>query len=214
MKAAHRFLILALLSFLAGCSMIRIADLITQSGGILYQDDFSNPASGWARTLSKSGVMDYDSGTYRMLVLVPNYDLRSLSGRSFRDVRVEAGATRLDGPPENRFGLVCRYVDGKNYYFFIISSDGFYAIGKVGQGVQSLLGQSMMAYNETIVKGAGPNRLRFDCVGRSLSAFVNDRAVASVQDADFPQGDVGLLVGTFTTGGADVAFDHFVVLKP
>jgi hypothetical protein len=38
--------------------------------------------------------------------------------------------------------------------------------------------------------------------------------VAQAQDPDFPEGDVGLLAGTFTQPGVDVIFDNFVVLQP
>jgi hypothetical protein len=33
-------------------------------------------------------------------------------------------------------------------------------------------------------------------------------------DSNFSSGDVGLMAGTFDTGGAQIAFDNFVVSKP
>jgi hypothetical protein len=214
MKFLSRFAPLFLCLALAACQAPMLSSLLVQSGQTLFQDDFSNPASGWAHTISRNGVMDYDSGTYRMLVLAPDYDLWAVSGRTFGDVRLEVGATRVDGPADNRFGLICRFQDPRNFYFFIVSSDGYYAIGKVSGGVRSLLGQSMMAYSRVIVPDAGPNRLGFDCVGSMLSGSVNGQLLAVTQDTDLARGDVGLLVGSFGTTGADVAFDHFVVIKP
>jgi hypothetical protein len=199
---------------LLACQTALIADLVTRPGDTLFKDDFSSPSSGWSRTVSRNGAMDYDAGTYRMLILKTNYDLWSVSGQAFKDVRVEAGATRVKGPVENRFGLICRFRDSRNFYFFIISSDGYFAIGKVRDGVRTLLGQTMMAPNPAIALGGSPNRLRFDCVGPALTAYVNDLIVAATGDSDFPAGDVGLLAGTFTQSGVDVAFDHFVVIKP
>ncbi len=213
-----RWLFLVLVAgLLAACRTSLVSDLVTGSGGVLFQDDFTDPASGWSRAAnpaSRTGVMDYDHGTFRILVTAPDYDLWSVPGQEFGDVRVEAGATRLGGPDENRFGLICRYQDAGDFYFFIVSSDGYYAIGKVRQGKRTLLGQPMMAYSSAVVPGAGPNRLRFDCIGPGLSGSVNGRLVAITQDGDFSHGDVGLLAGSFATPGVDVAFDHFIVIKP
>jgi len=199
---------------LVACQTPVLSSGLVRSGAPLFEDDFSNQSSGWARTISRNGVMDYDSGTYRMLVLAANYDLWAVIGHSFGDVQLEVGATRVDGPAENRFGLICRFRDSKDFYFFIISSDGYYAIGKVSAGVRTLLSQTMMAYSRVIVPDAGPNRLRFDCTGPALSGSVNGQLLAVTQDPEFPRGDVGLLVGTFGTASADVAFDHFAVIKP
>ncbi len=216
MKASRRLFVLLSVLALAACQSPQVADWLTRSGDILFRDDFASPSTGWTRTTSpsKNGIMDYDHGTFRMLVLASNYDLWSVPGHSFRDVRVEVGATRLGGPLENRYGIICRFRDPRNFYFFVVSSDGYFAIGKVSQGARSLLGQSMMAFSPAIAGGNGQNRLRFDCIGRVLAGFVNDQEIALAQDEDHPEGDVGLLVGTFAVSGADVAFDHFIVIKP
>jgi hypothetical protein len=205
---------LFLLLTLTACQTSLVTDLAVRSGDILFMDNFSAPSSGWTQADNPKGVMGYDGGALRMLVLAANYDLWSHPGQVFHDVRVEVDVTRLEGPLENRFGLVCRYRDGRDFYFFIISSDGYYAIGKVRQGERALLGQAMMAYSPVIVPGMGPNHLRFDCIGKSLTGYVNGQTVAATQDADLAGGDVGLLAGSFNTPGVDVAFDNFVVQKP
>ena len=62
-------------------------------------------------------------------------------------------ATLQSGPVYNRFGLICRFQDMNDFYFFAVSSDGYYAIGKIKNGVTSLLGQEMMAYSAPILQG-------------------------------------------------------------
>ena len=156
--------------------------------------------------------MDYDHDTYRMVVTAQHYNLWSFSGHAYQDVRVEADATRMAGPLENLFGLTCRS-RADNFYFFAISSDGYYALGKMKNGTTSLLGQEMMAHSTAITLDTGINYLRFDCIGQTLTGYVNGQSVAIAEDADFPNGDAGLIVGTFDQPGADVAFDNFVVLK-
>ncbi len=181
-------------------------------GDILYKEEFDSNTTGWDRISNADGIMDYDGGGYRMLVKQANYNLWSTPEKNFGDVRIEADVFRLSGPEENREGLICRYQNG-DYYFFMISNDGFYAIGKFIGGQALLLGQKEMQSTGFIQKDA-VNHLRADCVGNTLSFYVNYNQVASVQDTDFPKGDVGLLAGAFTQPDVDVLFDHFVVIQP
>lgn len=184
-----------------------------QPGDTLYFDDFTNPSSGWEHFSSAEGTMDYDGSGYRFLVNALQANFWSIPGKSFKDVRMEVDVAKLSGPDENRIGLLCRFVDD-NYYFFMVSSDGYYTIGKYIGGNAILLGQSEMQYNEAIHTGLAVNHLRADCIGDTFTFYVNGAPVAQVQDADFPEGDVGLLAGTFAQPGVDVIFDNFVVLQP
>lgn len=181
-------------------------------GDILYQEDFENRDSGWDRVSNDNGIMDYDGGGYRMFVQRPGYNIWSTPQKNFSDVRVEVDVFKLNGPAENRTGLMCRYQKG-DYYFFIIGNDGFYAIGKYIGGQTLLLGQSEMQSTDVILTEA-VNHLRADCVGDKLTFYVNYTEVASAQDSDFANGDVGLLTGAFGEPGVDVLFDHFVVMQP
>ena len=206
---------LLLLICLSACAPSSLTGLVVAPGGVIYQDDFSDPASGWPRISDVSGNLDYDpGGAYQMAINNANYDIWAMSGYSFSDLRIEVDAGILEGPQVSRYGLVCRYVDPKNFYFFVVTGDGYEAIGKVRQGVQTLLGQDLMEYDLAVNTGNGPNHLRFDCVGQQLSGYVNQQSVASVEDADFKTGDAGLLVGAFDQPGVKVSFDNFVVYKP
>src|SRR3990172_4666827 len=158
-------------------------------GDILYQEEFEDNTTGWDRVSNEHGIMDYDGGGYRILVQQPGFNLWSTPEKNFGDVSVEADLTKLNGPDENRAGLMCRYQSG-DYYFFIISSDGYYAVGKFIGGNTLLLGQTEMQPSE-LIRMNEVNHLRADCIGDTLSFYVNFNQVAVVQDADFPSGDVG-----------------------
>ena len=169
--------------------------------------------TGWDRFTSAEGTMDYDGSGYRFLVNALQANFWSTPGKSFRDVRIEVDVAKLNGPDENRIGLICRFIED-NYYFFMVSSDGFYTIGKYIGGNIIQLGQSEMQHNDAIHTGLAVNHLRADCKGSTLVFFVNGTPVAKAEDADLAEGDVGLLAGTFTQPGVDVIFDNFVVLQP
>lgn len=205
---------LILLLLLSACAApIPIPTVVPANpGDILYQEEFEDNTTGWDRIANEHGIMDYDNGGYRFLIREPGFNLWSTPEKNFSDVRIEADVTKLNGPDENRAGLMCRYQNG-DYYFFIISSDGFYAVGKYIGGNILLLGQNEMQPSELIKKG-DINHLRADCIGNTLSFYVNFNEVAAVQDTDFPSGDVGLVAGAFSEPGVDVLFDHFVVIQP
>ena len=199
---------------LAACQSLLLAEWTAKSGDVLFRDDFVENSSGWTRLASPVGIMDYANDGYRILVNAPRHDYWSTPGLDFGDMRIEVDAVKLSGPDSNRLGIICRYQDEQNFYFFVISSDGYYGVGKMRGGTYTLLGQEMMAYNAAIQTGGAPNHLRADCIGGSLALYVNDALVGIAQDADFTSGDVGLLAGAFEQAGVDVLFDNFVVIKP
>jgi hypothetical protein len=188
-------------------------DQSVPSGSVLFQDDFSGRTSGWDRLSADEGIIDYDAGGYRMLVNALNTNFWSTPHVNFTDVRIEVDAGKLGGPDENRIGIICRFT-GNDYYFFMVSSDGYYGIGIYAGGQAVLLGQSEMQADSNIRTGLAVNHLRADCVGDMLTLYINGFQVASVQDGTLKSGDVGLLAGTFTQPGVDLIFDNFVVLKP
>jgi hypothetical protein len=196
----------------SSCSLIAPVVPAAKSGDVLYQEEFENNTTGWDRISNDHGIMDYDSGGYRILVKQPDFNLWSTAEKDFADVRIEADVFRLNGPDENRQGLICRYQNG-DYYFFVISNDGYYGIGKFIGGQTLLLGQTAMQPSEFIQTSA-VNHLRADCIGDTLTFYINYNQVVTAKDSDFKNGDVGLLAGAFAQPGVDVLFDHFIVLQP
>ena len=197
-----------------GCSLTSGA---ASSGGdtsILFQDDFSDTGSGWDSTTTDSALTDYASGAYRIWVNDTNSDYWANPGLSFTDVRIEVEATKVGGPDDNDLGVICRYQDTENFYFALVSSDGFAGIGKTKAGQQTLLTGDNLSPTDAINKGNSKNTIRLDCLGSSLSLLVNGTQVITATDSDFAKGDVGLMAGTYDTPGTDIQFDNFVVRTP
>jgi hypothetical protein len=199
---------------LTACQSSLITDLTKRPGEKLFWDDFSNAAGNWPQVSDSNGSLAITGGAYRIQVYSTHYEVLATSGHTFRDGQVEVDATRLAGPAQNLFGIVCRSSNLKNFYFFAITSDGYYALGKTINGKAILLGQDMMAYNAAIIQGAGPNHLRLDCVGETLRGYINGQVAAINNDTNFSSGAAGLIAGALDIPGVDVAFDDFVVYKP
>lgn len=184
------------------------------AGEVLFKDDFSDTSSGWDRVTTANGVTDYVDGSYRIYVNEPNTDTWANPGLNFGDVQIAVDVTKKAGPDDNDFGVMCRVQAQDQYYFFIISSDGYYGIGKVNGEQQAVLGAESMQPSEAIHQGSATNHMQATCIGDELSLTVNDQLLFTVQDADFSSGDVGLIAGTFTEPGTDIYFDNFLVMKP
>jgi hypothetical protein len=212
MRLATISLFLALL--LSACQSSLLLDLATKPGDPLFWDDFSDTSANWPQASDEVGALGYSDGAYRITVQEAQYLMWAPSGQAFRDVLVQADAIRLAGPAANRFGLICGYRDPKNFYFFIISSDGYYGLGKIEAGDASLIGQEAMDYSTAIAQVSGLNHIQLQCADQTLRGAVNGQLLAEAQDDGLGPGDAGLLAGTFEEGGVEISFDNFVVARP
>lgn len=202
-------MILALLS--AGCSVLFGPP---KPGSVLFQDDFSRPESGWDHYQDEQYVSDYHQDGYQIEIIEPNILAWATPGLSFDDSLVMVEATRRQGPADNAFGLICRYQDPDNFYFFLISSDGFAGIGQRLEGQRQLLSDEHMLPSQAILAGFEPNLILASCVGPRLELYVNGQYVTAVEDDTWSTGDVGLIAGSYETGNVTIQFDNFSVQQP
>jgi hypothetical protein len=216
MALRSRFLLIVVVLAVASmaCSLLSGSSQPTpQASDVLFADDFSNTGSGWDSLRNDDGITDYENGGYRIQVATPDTELWANPGKNFTDVRVEVDATRQAGPEDNDFGVICRYQDVNNFYYFIVTSDGYYGIIKVQDGEMALLADGD-EFGSTDAVSGGVNRIRADCVGSTLTLYLNGQQLDSRQDADFTSGDVGLIAGSYSEAGTDILFDNFTVAKP
>jgi hypothetical protein len=181
---------------------------------LLFQDDFSNPNSGWDSLHNEDGVTDYQNGQYRIFVNTTNTDVWANPGLNFTNTIIEVDATKVGGDDNNDLGVICRYKDDENFYFFVISSDGYYGIGKLKDGQQVLIGMESMPPTDVVKQGAATNHIQAVCDGSTLRLVVNGDLLAETTDPDLTSGDAGLLAGSFEDPGTDILFDNFVVREP
>ncbi len=182
---------------------------------IIYSDDFSNPQSGWQISQDVRGSRSgYEHQGLRIVVNDAQMDFWSEAPVTYTDGRLAVDASKLGGPDDNYFGIFCRMTDSRNYYVFLVSSDGYYGIAKVIDGNYQQLNSNSMDFSPLITKGRGTNRVRADCIGTSLTLYVNGQLLVEVQDADLPSGKLGLIAGSHEVIGVDILFDNFIVYQP
>jgi len=210
MKTIQRFSFMAVL-FL---TIIACQALSGEETGYLFQDDFSDTSGGWAEDRTE-GITDYEQGGYRIMVNQPSFYFWSTPGLSLTNVRIEVETTKLSGPDDNEFGIICRYQNPQNFYFLTISSDGYYGITKLVDDQFSLVGMDNLLFSENINQGENSkNTLRAECDGTHLRLYANGTLLAETTDVDLDTGDIGLIAGTFDESGTDILFDNLTVADP
>lgn len=185
------------------------------TSNILFQDDFSDPDTGWDRYSDDSGLTDYADGAYRITINQDTYFFWATPYLDFpHDVVIDVDVTKVSGDDENEMGIICRHQDEENFYVLAIGTDGLAAIRKryLGNDLEAI-GDGWVE-SASINTGEATNHLRAECVGDTLSLYVNGQLAVQATDSDIFSGDAGLLAGTFEHPSLDVLFDNFVVKAP
>lgn len=207
-------LLLKTLVLLVVCQSCTWLEPPVETGAVLFQDDFSRVASGWDRYIDDTYVTDYADGAYRIGIFTPETSAWARPHLEFSDVRIQVSATKADGSDNNVFGVLCRYQDAQNFYFFLISSDGYSGIGVYRDGVETLMSDDSMLPSEAILQGSTTNNIQAECIGDVLTLYINGVQEVQVQTTEWSQGDVGLIAGTYTQPGTEILFERFSVIKP
>jgi hypothetical protein len=186
--------------------------------GALFSDDFEGERDcGW-QLYSGTGVTgEIESGVLRISNSLSGEITWANAGQNFDDVIIAAQARQVDGPDDNAYGVICRYQSPENFYVFLISGDGNYAIGKYQSGspqVQYLSGDGQYVFSEEINQGVATNEIRASCIGNELALSVNGVPLAAVTDPTFVTGDIGLGASAFQPGTAVIEFDKVRVISP
>lgn len=185
---------------------------------LLLLDDFSSVESGWDSYSDSEKTLNYDNGQYVIALDVPGKIVWATPQLDFTNVVFDVDTSYFAGPINNEFGVMCRYTqqgDSHSFYFFVISSDGYYALGKVIRGKRTILDPTDYAPSEAIQLGeTGVNHLTATCTGSHMSFSINGTPVGAFEDNELLHGDVGLLAGTFDEVGVKIHFDNVEVRRP
>lgn len=198
------YLLIAWMLILAGCT----------GQGVLFQDDFERPGSGWGVDEYTGLERGYRSGAYFIELHKPHWFAWSTPGKRAGDVILEADVRLAGGEGDGHFGIICRYSNAENFYYFAISPDGYYAILKRTQGEFEVLTGDGMLPSQAIKTGGELNSLMVVCRGEKLSLYVNGERVGEVMDGTHRKGEFGLGAGSGAAGNISVEFDNFRATWP
>jgi hypothetical protein len=186
------------------------------SGGILFQDNFDNPRSGWDVETLTDGSLGYIDGQYDIMSKKDGTALFGVAYQSFTDTLINVDTFQISGPENNHdvYGVLCRatYATKLHAYAFVISGDGLYGISKItDDGSISLTTGSAQ---NLINQGNASNHLIVGCVGDHLILWVNGTQIADYHDSTYTKGDIGLLAETDDETAMEARFDNLMVTEP
>ncbi len=182
-----------------------------------FRDDFEDSRSGWGTQESAEFNRGYTEGEYFIELDEPNWFAWAYPGVQFDDASVEVNAYLSSGSQDGHFGVLCRYKDEDNFYYFAISADGYYAIFRRENGdvLKVITGDGEgMTHSTTIRTGGQINNIQAVCQGDELSLYVNGKLLETVSDDTHVQGDVGLGAGSGPEGDVHIRFDDLNVDRP
>jgi len=181
---------------------------------VLFADDFSDEVGVWDIYSDEHGSVSYENGWLHLTNnAYAQFATGSLAHQYFTDFILEV-TTRLDaGTDSNWHNVLCRWQDEDNHYVLDISADGYYAILKWVNGNQVNLVSP--TYSSYINQGVGAaNLIHIECISSILSLTINGHTLATVSDATFTGGDIGLSAATVGETFTEVAFDNISVATP
>jgi len=205
LRAAVTFAALTTTLALAGWSGPSRSAAVT-AGRIIFQDDFSNPKSGWNTSSDAQSSVGYQGGAYFIKIKKPGLtDSYANLAPAPRDVLVEVVARNVTGRSDTAFGVACRNSKTGGYQFGIYD-DGTYTLRR-SKGLRSV--PMKEGGSALIPVRAALYRIGASCVGDRLSLFVNGKKIASVKDDTYASGWYGLWAAA--SGPREIRFTKFVV---
>ncbi len=186
----------------------------TESGQVLFEDDFTDHTTGWEVVNNAYELKGYSSGGYMIAVNQSESRAISTTNLNYSNTIINVTAQKITGARDIQFGLVCRVQDKFNFYAFVISADGYAGIVRVVDGTKELIGSSQFFRAEGILMDDGINELSVSCVDDNFQLDVNGETIVNAKDSTISNGDVGLFVETFEAADAAVVFNDFVIIKP
>ncbi|HEY60125.1 MAG TPA: trypsin-like peptidase domain-containing protein [Anaerolineae bacterium] len=184
---------------------------VPAGGTIIFQDDFSDPSTGWPTISDNTGSVGYSNGTYEIDVHKTEYMKWVLGGVNYRDLIIAVKTKVINSVGNGDYGLVCRYVNNENFYMLEITEDAYYSIFKYQQGERVTILDWQFSVELQDLTSAD---IEVMCIGDTLTIIVNGKALGQASDTSFSRGDYGILVGTWDTAGFKVAFDDLIVQQP
>lgn len=188
---------------------------LTPNPALLLNEDFAIPNDRWETGEPETGVgLGYTEHGYGIVLHEPGSWWETYANLNVAHIRLETQVLRAKGPKEASFGVLAR-VNATGCYSFEIDGEGRYGIYKTRYAARQ-------DPDATLVLAEGdrpgvvrlekevPNHLEAVCHGHHLRLTLNGRLVLEAKDAEFANGDVGLLatLEDCERGGLDVRFRY------
>ncbi|MGD0855465.1 MAG: TIR domain-containing protein [Dehalococcoidia bacterium] len=178
--------------------------------GLLYEDNFDNPSSGWKKFSDESQDSNYENGEYSLTVKKWNWGnwVANRNAGRFADMILDIDTRLVSGSFQSGYGVVFRVQNDDSFYRCLLSGQGAFRIDKRTGGVIHVL----QKYTDSpfINQGNTANHLKVTCKGPQIDVACNGHDLVSIKDTSFSDGFVGVAV-TAVEPPATAHFDNLSV---
>ncbi|MGZ9234296.1 MAG: SH3 domain-containing protein [Anaerolineales bacterium] len=182
---------------------------------VLYQDDFTNPATGWTdRTFDNYFIGYHEPEYYHVEIAGTNYKTTVFEPekRNIQDATVElqvfTNSAKTAPEGDFRYGLALRR-SGDQYYAFTVSqrTKKWAVLKSSPNELVTLEEGTEPSINDPDIGDI----LRVDAQGSNFFFHINDRLVAQISDADYASGEVGFYAESLDSPNTHIHFDTFII---
>ena len=185
---------------------------------IFFQDDFTNPTTGWPEDKFDNYFIGYhEPEYYHIEVTSPNSKTtvfepkKTVYDDATVDLKVLTVSAKTAATGDFRYGIAFRR-SGDQYYAFTISPrTKKWFVLKNSPSQQTVLAEGV---DNNIHDLDTDDSLRVDAQGSTFVFHINDEIVGQpVTDSDYAKGEIGFYVQSFDVKNAHIHFDNLVIRK-
>jgi hypothetical protein len=174
---------------------------------VAVEDEFETSSGNWDETEQQNFSQWIEGGRFHIQVHKENFAAWSIyHDLEFDDSLILVEAKR-NGAIPGSYGLIFRYQDVNNFYYFMVDETGFFTLGK------RFAGDWIALIDWTAVdpmSGDDFNHLGIVLSGNEIMAFLNGESVGVVKDDSFVVGGAGLIAQSGEdVGEMHAEFDRF-----
>jgi uncharacterized repeat protein (TIGR01451 family) len=172
-----------------------------------FNDDFSNPASGWGTESGDDYWMGYQDGEYYIAV---NQGWIAWSVQDFgvSDYHIEVDARPAGVNSSDATALLFGATD--NGFYLLEFSDGWFALYRIDTYYWDWIPLIDWTYSTAIHPGFSVNRMGVVRAGSNITIYSNGQQLGSVTDGTYQGTWLGMLSDGFS-GYFDGRFDNFTL---
>jgi hypothetical protein len=185
---------------------------------LILKDSLAKNVNNWDEFSENGASFGFADGGYEFASTTAEvgYSTRINATPGYKDVSVEVDVQATAG--SGSMGVTCRGKNGVGYYSFEINTDGTYGIVKytsTSNGAQPT-DLETGTLPDGLLKTDGPDHVRGDCIGTTLTLIVNGQTVATTVNSALKSGGIGLVANTSSDSadGMTVLFKNFLAKSP
>ena len=185
-------------------------DLRPQLGGVIFQDDFTNP-SLWTLGQTASSSVAMGNNKLSLVLNQPGGYLFSLRQEPILDdfyLEITANTSLCRGTDE--YGMLLRVTPGLEFYRFSLSCDGQVRLDKYYQGRAS--SPQPWSMSGAVPPGApSKSRLAVWAKDKELLFYINDEYQFTVLDPSISEGSLGAFIRSDGDNTVSISFSDLLV---